>query len=60
MKAVIKLTKMANRLLGIRNKSKKGQLPRGGGIREKGSFDTLGRNEKKPNVLNILNVIYPN
>ena len=42
MKSMVKLTQMANRLLTIRKKSR-GQVPRAGGHREEGSFDTLGK-----------------
>ena len=42
MKTVVTLTKMANRLLALRNQSRRAGPPRGGGYREKGSFDTLG------------------
>ena len=42
LKAVVTLTKMANRLLALRNRPRRGGTPRAGGHREEGSFDTLG------------------
>ena len=42
LKSVISATKMANRLLRIR-REQRGQIPRGGGRRPQGSFDTLGK-----------------
>ena len=42
MKYAIAATKMANKLLRIR-REQRGQIPRGGGRRPQGSFDTLGK-----------------
>ena len=42
LKSVISATKMANKLLTIR-REQSGQIPRGGGRRQEGSFDTLGK-----------------
>ena len=42
MKSAIIATKMANKLLKLR-REQRGQIPRGGGRRPQGSFDTLGK-----------------
>ena len=42
LRSVIVATKMANKLLRIR-REESGQIPRGGGRRQEGSFDTLGK-----------------